>query len=995
MSVPSTPEKAKQGIQKLVEKYQALSTPQIKGYHEATTKQGFIVPFFRALGWDFDDTNEVAPEESTSRGRVDYAFKLHGVSQFYLEAKPLRDDLASDPEWVTQALTYAYNKGVTWALLTNFKELWGFVAQDGRCFLNLTYKDYETNFERLWLLSPQSFEKKALDEEAVKSGALPKRVAIETRLFDNLRRWRGELFTQLHRYNPQLTFSQVDEVIQRLFNRLIFIRTCEDRGLEEKVLRSMVNQWKSVGRKGHLIESLREVFRQFDGYYDSDLFVLHICDQVFVENETLEHIIDGLYEIPGSPARYDFSVIDADVLGRVYEQYLGYVAKEVRQAQAQVQARMELGIPGQATFEVEATKPKRKEHGIYYTPKWVVDYIVRETVGRYIQEHNYHEILNMRILDPACGSGSFLIRAYDELLNYHAHQREKTAGQLDQWDRLPILTGNIFGVDLDTQAVEISRLNLLLRSLARRETLPSLADNIRRGNSLIWGADEELRQCFGDNFRDKKAFNWQEKFPDIIKQGGFDVVIGNPPYVRIQSLPRDEADYYRGHFQAASGSFDIYVLFLERGIRLLKPGGRLGFICSSKFLKSQYGDKILQVIRRECAVEKIVDLSAQTVFAEATTYPALVVLRKGPGDDPLRYISAPQGVTDSAATSAVEIEGLPTVLTDQGALARRLWPPLATNDTLWAKLTANTEPLGKLARKVFVGLQTSADRVYILEKRGEVKKGLVPVYSRATGQQHTLEAELLKPLLSGQDIERYGTPTPKNLLLFPYKVSKGKAELIASQEFSATYQNCWQYLLQNRSTLEDRERGKMRHERWYAFGRTQNLALHDLRKLAIPRLVKHIKAVYDGSGSFYLDNVDVGGVILKVASQQNCLYMLGLLHSRLLDFCFRRISAPFRGDFRSANRQFIEPLPIRRIAFSNPAEKKMHDALVALVDKMLALHRKLAELKAEGKDILGEEKREVESEIKNTDQAIDQLVYQLYGITEAEKQTIEASLVDK
>ena len=167
----------------------------------------------------------------------------------------------------------------------------------------------------------------------------------------------------------------------------------------------------------------------------------------------------------------------------------------------------------------------------------------------------------MKILDPACGSGSFLIRAYDELLNYHAKVRSKATTELDQFDRMPILTGNIFGVDLDQQAVEFARLNLLLRGLAKRDHLPPLTNNIRRGNSLISGTEEELKAYFGDNWRDKKPFNWEQEFKDIMANGGFDVVIGNPPYVRIQSLPRDEADYFRSHFKSAYGSFDLYVLF--------------------------------------------------------------------------------------------------------------------------------------------------------------------------------------------------------------------------------------------------------------------------------------------------------------------------------------------------------------------------------------------------------------------------------------------------
>ena len=560
-----TQEQARREIADLVAKYQNLTPAAIGKYTEADTRRIFVMPLFSALGWDVYSREEVAEEVKAGTGRVDYVFKLRSVSQFYLEAKALRAELTR-PEYIKQAITYAYNRGITWAVLTDFERLQIHNAQTGRCCLNLSYATYLKDFDDLWLLSRESLETNALNEWAEKYGILPPRLGVEQRLFNQLRHWREELFTQLHRYNPDLPFSQIDEVIQRLFNRLIFIRTCEDRGIEDRVLLGAVHEWRSRARREELIEWLRRIFRDFDGYYDSDLFALHLIDEVFIESRTIERIINGLYEIPSGMASYDFSLIDVDVLGAVYEQYLGHVATVVKQRAQEAQVRMDLGFPSDPTVELTAKKQRRKEHGIYYTPRFITDYIVKETVGRFLKERSHNEILNIRILDPACGSGSFLIRAYDELLNYHAYRSGKPVTELDQWERLPILIKNIFGVDLDMQAVEIARLNLLLRSLAKRETLPSLADNIRQGNSLISGTEEELRSYFGDNWREKKPFNWEQEFEDIMVDGAFDVIIGNPPYVRIQTLPRDEADYYREFYQSAFGSFDIYILFLEQAI---------------------------------------------------------------------------------------------------------------------------------------------------------------------------------------------------------------------------------------------------------------------------------------------------------------------------------------------------------------------------------------------------------------------------------------------
>ncbi|MGP8079567.1 MAG: hypothetical protein ACLPVI_03555, partial [Dehalococcoidales bacterium] len=250
-----TKEETKLKITNLVTKLNSLDSHKIKSYNEAATKQGFIQPLFEALGWNFTDTDEVSPEDNTSNGRVDYAFKLHGISQFYVEAKSLKEDL-NDQKYIKQAISYAYNKGVTWAILTNFQSLRVFNAQKTEPFISLDFIRYETDFDRLWLLSRESLISGSLNQAAVSWGALPVPIPVEKHLFAQMRVWREQLFNQIFRYNEKLglTPEQVDGFIQKLFNRLIFIRTAEDRGIEEKGLLALLHQWKTAGTKGKLID---------------------------------------------------------------------------------------------------------------------------------------------------------------------------------------------------------------------------------------------------------------------------------------------------------------------------------------------------------------------------------------------------------------------------------------------------------------------------------------------------------------------------------------------------------------------------------------------------------------------------------------------------------------------------------------------------------------------------------------------------------------------
>ena len=453
----------------LVQKYREITATELGQYNEENTKNVFIQPLFEALGWDFHDISEVTAEHPTGRGRrVDYAFRVNGVSRFYLEAKPLRDDLHAHPEWLRQAVSYAYNKGIPWVVLTNFKSLWILPGDAGdpsqRGFPRLDADGFESD-ERLGWLSKESVASGALEAEAAKFNLVPSRISIEQQLYDQLRQWREKLFNDIHTYNPSIPLSTVDEVIQKLFNRLVFIRTCEDRRIEDRRLLSLARQSQDNQLKRGLLAELRDVFADYDKEYDSDLFATHLLDsppsQIQMDPETLQGVILGLYEVPGGLAEYNFAEIDADILGAVYEQYLGHIAQTaVRRSRQDSQIRLDLGMDEDISIELAAPKRKRKEQGIYYTPTWVVDYIVRETVGRFIADNQSapDAVHDVSILDMSCGSGSFLIRAYDELLKWHASAYDRNESDIDPSERTLILRNNIYGVDLDRQAVEIARL---------------------------------------------------------------------------------------------------------------------------------------------------------------------------------------------------------------------------------------------------------------------------------------------------------------------------------------------------------------------------------------------------------------------------------------------------------------------------------------------------------------------------------------------------------
>jgi len=260
-------DKARSEIEKLVIKYnKVVEDNRVKQYNEEMTKIGFIQPLFRALGWNIEDSREVTAEEKISKGRVDYGFRIDGISKFFLEAKPLKADLDNE-KYFEQAISYAWHKGCTWAVLTDFEEIKVLNAEVKAAnymqsrFFAITCNDFLNRFDELWLLSKESFEKGLLNKKAEKWGKKSKKASIDEQLLEDFTRYRTILTKSITKLNQtkRLTEDELDESVQRILDRLIFIRNCEDRELEQKLLISKLREWESKGR-GKLVNSLREVF---------------------------------------------------------------------------------------------------------------------------------------------------------------------------------------------------------------------------------------------------------------------------------------------------------------------------------------------------------------------------------------------------------------------------------------------------------------------------------------------------------------------------------------------------------------------------------------------------------------------------------------------------------------------------------------------------------------------------------------------------------------
>ena len=609
---------------------------------------------------------------------------------------------------------------------------------------------------------------------------------------------------------------------------------------------------------------------------------------------------------------------------------------------------------------------KRKSDGVYYTPEWVTQYIVQEVVGSRLRDvknevglpeyarfseddvaaflkgrersaiKGYLEALDkyysalegITAVDPACGAGAFLIQAFNYLLNertWIANERRRLTNTGSLFDlkaeMRSVLTHNIFGVDINQESVEITKLALWLRTALPDRPLSVLDNNILCGNSLV-GPDFYARldhnlSLFDEEKRKQiNSFDWQAAFPKIFARGGFDCVVGNPPYVKLQHVKQAQpevAEYLanamvngRPLFESTqTGNFDLYLPFIERGLSLLNPQGRMGYIAPSLWTVNEYGDGLRSLLFRTRQLERWVDFKSYQVFEEAITYTALQFFTAS-ANDAVQCLFAPNGNEDlSTAELSQSHDRIPyEQIRHQDAW---LLIPIEAMKII-RKLETNSKPLGDKCNTmhIFQGIITSAEEIYHVEK---IAPGIFRQHLHdGTVAEVEIEDVLMKPLVSGKEAKRYQLPKTKTFLLFPYEISGENPRLLSVKEMKERFPLGWSYLKHYEVQLRAREHGKFNDDQWYRFGRNQNIDKQELPKLMVPRLVNTLACSIDAAGEYYLDNVDVNGIIVN--NEEMLYYLAGIINSPFLNFVWRQISKPFQNDYRSANKQFIAPLPI-------------------------------------------------------------------------------------
>ena len=927
------------------------------GYNEAQLRKEFLDPFFAALGWDMDNAQGLAPqyrdvihEDALRIGphvkAPDCAFTLHGQRKFFLEAKKPAVNIKLDVDPAYQLRRYAWSAKMPLSILSDFEE---FAIYDTRIkpvkndpsskarTFYCTFDQYAEKWDEIAaIFSRDAILKGSFDKYADSNKKKKGTAEVDAAFLEEIERWRDLLARNLALRNPALSVRDLNFAVQKTIDRLVFLRICEDRGTEDYgKLRSIANGTQTYPR-------LLELFRAADQRYNSGLFHFSkekgqaeepdtLTPHLVLDDKTLKDIIVHLY-YPDSP--YEFSVLPADILGSVYEQFLGKVINLTAGHRAVVEDKPEV----------------KKAGGVFYTPSYIVDYIVKQTVGPLIDGKTPKQIESIRVLDPACGSGSFLIVVYQFILDwYHqyyiSHDPEKLAKgkspvlvqargggwALTTAERKRILLTHVFGVDIDSQAVEVTKLSLLLkvlegettqsvqRELIHQRVLPDLGDNIKCGNSLIGSdfyAQPGLPEMDVDAHLRVNVFDWDGKhgFQEIMKAGGFDAVVGNPPYVQLSMAEfKDDAvnSYLKDVFNLSGGRANTFAFFFEKSRKLASPKGKISFIVPNTILSQEGYEELRNRLVVGTSIEALIQ-SKRQIFAGAVVETVVLVLCNSPelGQKVQFGWISPDG--------SIEEEAMVT----QSSFSRNY-------------KCAFSAPADEKASKVRERMEASGIRM------GELlnfNQAIALKHDRSACLDATPLTSLHRMVLDGRHITRYFTGTSSNYFKFDVaKIHSCKREDI--------------FLLSE--------------------------------KLFMRRVGDRIIATLDDLQRFALNTIVV------VSPRSSCgwtvRFVLGILNSKLTNYYYVTFLKSSKKVFSEIQARQVAQIPLPDIDTTNPSDLATHDRIVALVEKMLDLHKQRAAVKTP------HEQTALDRQISATDAQIDRLVYDLYGLTEDEIKLVEGA----
>lgn len=972
-----TKEEALQLITELVETFRRNEkTYKSLAYDEANTRTDFIDKFFEALNWDVRNDNaraeryrDVVREDKIQiNGQTkapDYSFRVGGNRVFFVEAKKPSVNIKEDVDPAFQLRRYAYTAKLPISILTDFEEFAVYEtnklprtndkASDYRIKF-ITYDKYIENFDFLWnTFSLDAVMNGNFDRYCEGKNGKRGTSEIDSKLLETIEDWRIKLAKNIALRNPDLSLRNLNSAVQKIIDRIVFLRIAEDKDIEE--METLLN----ASKKEKAYAALRQVFDRANEKYNSGLFANEKwLDNLVIDDKVLSDIISELY-YPKCP--YAWVVLPVEILGNIYEKFLG----------SEITFR---NVKGGHTAQVEQKPEVKKAGGVYYTPRYIVEYIVKQTVARKLEGKTPNNIKKLTICDPACGSGSFLVGAYKYLMDWYlakysendeALTKAKKQGNvvetsnglsLSLTEKQRILTTHIYGVDIDAQAVEVTKLSLFLQMLEGegkqyvnssmllfRESdlhiLPNLGDNIKCGNSLV-GSDfyinQELNLFDEDAIYKINAFDWNKQFPQIFKDGGFECVIGNPPYFNIQTLgaKSKQAQYIQHKYSDIwQDKSDILFYFINKAFAISRDS--IGYIVSNAFLFSDKAQKLRNKILDDGRLKHIVNFEQFLVFDAGITT-CVAIFEKGKKSFTANVLKKKEYTVNE-------------VVERMNNSANSFEVKLKYND-VFALIGPKTEKLNKKIDgkhpklssicKIGKGMETAADKVFLFDS--------FPT---------EFPVEFVKKRVTGENMDRYIIFDDDIYVLYYEDVDN----------FDKLPESIKAYLSNNKIILSKRATCKNEGRVWWRYSRPMHKEYYNLPKLYCNRRDCGNNFCYD-DGFDYLGFSNMT-VIFETNKDYKIKYILALLNSNLLSFRYKSIGKQTGGGSYEYFPNGVGKLPIPAVNDTKQQEfAKLADQMMIAVKKQ---HKAVSE----------QDKRIADTLVSAINNQINQKVYELYGITDA------------
>ena len=981
-----------------------------KDFVESEARSKFIDPLLEALGWDVKnekgarhDKQEVITEDRVViDGQVkhpDYTLCYGGERKIYIEAKQPSIDLKSNPEPALQVRRYAYTSKMPIAILTDFQE---FAVYDTRIkpkandnaatsrIEYLTYEQYEEHFEELYnRISWEAVDLGKFDTYWETSRDKKGTATVDNDILQLIEKWRVLLAEDIALHNEEIDEFNLTSSVQKIIDRILFLRICEDKEIEERGTLKKIAEAKSG-----VYETLKALFATANDKFNAGLFATdNYLDSLIVQDKTLAAIINALY-FP--ECQYEFSVLPVEILGSIYERFLGKIIRFTRKTKS-----------GHGVEIIE--KPEvQKAGGVYYTPPYIVRYIVRQTIGKKIEDKTPEQVAKMHFVDPACGSGSFLVGAYQYLLDWHLNYYLENSAKFEKANKIykdattkeyklsieekrNILLNNIFGVDIDAQAVEVTKLSLFLKLLENEgrslsstgqqslfrasdlnaKILPGMMNNIKCGNSLIgsdYYEDKDLTLFGIQEQRKVNVFDWDKQFPQVFTEGGFDCVIGNPPYLRVQGLREnyeDESKFYEQKYKSATGRFDFYVLFMERGFSLINENGILSFILPHKFINADFGTGIRSFIYNNKALNYLVHFGAEQVFANASVYTCIVGLSHANKEFNFVQVN-PNEIENELNYEKINEEKLSCV---------EKWNLAVSDDNqILDKINLLPCRVKDVFKGILQGIVSGDNKAFYLEDC-VIKSKYIEGFSAVTESRIQIEKEICKPIFTGKTISRYELNNKNEYIIYPYHLINDKTVFYTEKELKECFPKCYEYFTSIKKRLSSRGTASMKYPIWFALWNARNIINLTTKKIFTPDICYGSSMVYDDVGYFHNDTSY--GLVLNKPDEQMYKAYLAILNSSLTWFFLQKTGTSLRGGYFRFKTKYLEPFPLPEL------DEQSAQKLSSLAEQQLITHKQLAEAKSDA------DKNLLEQRIQILDTQINTAVYKLYGLTPEEIKIVE------